>query len=159
MLKGRLKCEPSILNAKRPIHLANPFMWKMCKQMRWSEPFTLKEKLSWMFHPSSGWKFLPLLITPLLEKKYQRIYFSLIREHPLKWKGVPGLTTGWKGKLVSSWIWQCHKTFKPKQQLPLSSFTSDLNLAHTGPVVPYRQCSAWRGNQELKAFVSGKQGL
>lgn len=131
-------------------------MWKMCKQMRWIEPFTQKAKLSWMLHPSSGWKFLPLLITPLLEKNIKYIFFSN--------KGVSHNMErcAWSNHGVERescllMDLRCHKTFKLKQQLPLFNFTLDLNLAHTRPFVPCSQCSSWRGNQVLKAFCFWKQ--
>lgn len=138
------------------MHLAKTFMWKTCKQMRWSEPFTQKAKLSWMLYPSSGWKFLPLLITPLLEKNIKYIFFSS-KGVSLNMERCAWFNHGVERETCVLMNLRRHKTFKLKQQLPLSNFTPDLNLAHTRPVVPYSQCSAWQGNQNLKAFYFWKQ--
>lgn len=104
----------------------------------------------------SGWKFLPLLITPLLEKNIKCKFFSN-KGVSLNMERCAWFNHGVERETCVLMNLRCHKTFKLKQQLPLSNFTPDLSLAHTKPVVPYSQCSAWRGNQELKSFCFWKQ--
>lgn len=109
----------------------------------WTQYIKCKKKLIWQNHSCekcvSKWdrmtggkavmnalpviwlKVSAFINNSTIREKYQHFY--IIREYPLIWKDVPGLTMGWKGKLVYSWIQECHKTFRLKQQFSLSNFT------------------------------------